>query len=161
MAYQRRPYQALALVGADLPGQLLIRELDLLFAKDSQKLIDTEVEQSELGVCVTRQVQHHQAVAVADHALDAEVVYGGHLRRDVVVLEVLGHLGEAAASSKAEERASGRREGRERGGGRSGGSRSAVVYVDDALSAHAEREAAVFVEYAVAGQRTLEKSGRL
>ena len=50
----------------------------------------------------------------------------------MVVLEVLGHLGELTALTEAEE----------------GG---ALVDVDDTLSAHTEGEAAVFVHHTITG----------
>jgi len=133
----------------------------MLFAEHSEELVDVEVEKTELRVGVARQMEHDQTVAVADHALDAEVVDGGHLRRDVVVLEVFRHLGEAAAAPEAEERASGGSECGEGRGGRAGtAAAAAVMYVDDSLSTHAEREATVLVQYPVARQRALREPRR-
>jgi len=160
---ERRPYQTLALVRADLSGQLLVGKLDVLFSEHAQELVHVQVEQAELRVGVARQMEHHQSVAVADDALDAEVVDGGHLRRDVVVLEVLRHLGEAAAPAEAEERTPG---GGESGEGRGGGApcapapAAAVMHVDDSLTTHAEREATVLVQHAVTRQRTLREPSR-
>jgi len=141
----------------------------VLFSEDAEKFIDAEVEKTELRVGVSRQVEHHQSVAVAHHALDAEVVDRRHLRRDVVVLEMFSHLGESAATPEAEEGAARRRErGEGRAAGRGGRGRrvrrrssASVVDVDDALATHAEREAAVLVQHAVARQRTLGKSSRV
>jgi len=155
--HERGPYQTLTLIWTDLARQFLVGELDVLLAKDSEELVHVEIKQSELGVSIARQMQNHQTVTVADDALDTEVVDGGHLSRDVVVLEVLGHLGEPAASSEAEERASGRRESGKRRRGRAA---SAVMDVDDALSAHTERKATVFVKNSVTRQRTLGKPSR-
>jgi len=156
------------LVRTDLAGEFVVGELDVLFAEHSEELVDAEVEQAELRVGVARQMQYDEAVAVADDALDAEVVDRRHLRRDVVVLEVLGHLGEPAAAPEAEERAAGRGEGGEgrRGRRAAPGRRAAaaavmMVDVDDALTTHAEREAAVLVQDAVARQRALREPRRV
>jgi len=125
----------------------------MLFAEHAEELVNIEVKKAELRVGVAGQMQYNQTVAVADHTLDAEVVDGGHLCGDVVVLEVFGHLGEAAAAPEAEEGAAGGREGGE-GRGRRAGS-ATVMYVNDSLSTHAEREATVLVKYSVTRQRAL------
>jgi len=158
VADERGSNQTLALIRADLSSQFLVGELDVLFAEHSQELVDVEIEQSELRVGIAAEVKHHKTVAVADDTLDAEVVDGGHLRRDVVVLEVLRHLRKPAATAETEERASGGRESGKRRRGRTGA--ASVVHVDDALATHTERKATVFVKYSVTRQRTLRKSSR-
>jgi len=75
----------------------------MLFAEHTQELVHVQVKQSELRVGITGQMEDHQSIAVTDHALDAEMVDGGHLCRDVVILEVFRHLGKAAAAAETEE----------------------------------------------------------
>jgi len=143
-------YQTFTLIRTDLAGQFLVGKLDVLFAEDAEELVDVQIEQSELGIGVPGKVEHDQTVAVADDALDAEVVDRRHLRRDVVVLEVFRHLGKPAAPPEAEEGTSGGGEGGERGCGGSGAAATAVMDVDNALSTHAECKATVLVEDSIA-----------
>lgn len=157
---QRGPYQTLALVWTDLASQFVVGELDMLLAEHSKELVDVEIEKTELRVGVTRQMQNDQSVSVTDDTLDTEVIDGTHLGRDVVVLEMFGHLGEPAASSEAEERASRRRERRRRGGTASGTATMMNVN-DDALTVHTEREATVLVKDPVTRQRALRKPRRI
>ena len=138
----RHPQQTLGPVGADLSGQRLVRELDVSVAKHPDELVDAEIEQPEVRVGVARQVKHNEVLSEAQDALDAEVVDRRHLRRDVVVLKVFGHLGELAASSEAED-----------GVG--------AVDADDALPTHAEREVAVLVQQAATCEDRLGKPRRL
>lgn len=99
-----------------------------------------QVKQAELGVGVARDVQYNESVAVADDALDMKVIYRRHLRRDVIVFKVFGHFRKFASLAKAEDR-------------------RASVDIDDALMAHAEREAAILVHESVASQQYAGKSG--
>ena len=78
-------------------------------------------------------MQHDETFTETEDALHTEVVDGRHLRRDVVVLKVLGHLGKAAAAAEAEDAAG-------------------LVDVDDALTTHTEREAALLEERSVTCQ---------
>ncbi len=122
---------ALGFVRTQSAGENLVDELDALFPEDAHELVAADVEQPELRRGVAREVERDEAVPETDDALDPEVVDGGELRRDVVVLEVLRHLGELGALAEGEE----------------GGT---LVDVDDALATHAERVAAVLVDRAVA-----------
>ena len=78
-------------------------------------------------------------VVGAEDAVHVEVLYGGELRRDVVVLEVLGHFGEFALAPEAEEWLR-------------------LVDVQDAVAVDAEGGAAVFEHSSCAGQRCFVKS---
>ena len=136
--HRRHSQETFRLVWADLPGQGLVCEFNMSVAENPKELIDAEVEQAEVRVGVPCQVKHDQVLSEAENALHAKVVYRRHLGRDVVVLEMFGHLRELAAFAEAED-----------GVG--------LVDADDALATHAEREVAVFVQEAVTRQDRLRE----
>ena len=140
--YVRHLNDAFGFVRTQSSRQDLVDELYALLAEDAHEFIASDVQQAELRRRVAGEVQGHETVAKTQDALDPEVVDGRQLRGDVVVLEVLGHLRELAALAETEE-------------GR------ALVDVDDALAAHAERVAAVLVDRAVAQQNRLSETRRI
>ena len=127
-----------AAVRADLPSQSFVDKLHRFLAEDPGKFVDAEVDDPKLGHEVAHQVQHHNVTTVTQHALDVEVLNGGEVGWDVIVLKVLRHLCELALPAEGEDR-------------------PRLVHIDDALPADAERGVALLVHHAAARHRRLQE----